>query len=46
MTKSESEIIKWNTENSAAKSRFIVARQIRNNREKALGKYGQYKHQK
>ena len=37
MTKSESEIIKWNTENWAAKSRFIVAWQIRKNREKALG---------
>ena len=46
MTKSEYEIIKWNTENWAAKSRFIVAWQIRKNREKALGSMDSTKKQK
>lgn len=47
MTKSESEITKGNTENWAkTKSRFIVARQIRKNSIKALGKCGEYKPKK
>lgn len=47
MTKSESEITKGNTENwTKTKSRFIVARQIRKNSIKALGKCGEYKTQK